>query len=503
MGNDLLDTKSRGSEMKRLRLAAKLTLSFAIIGSLVLLVGWVGWWGVAQSEKIAFHTTQLVESIQKLMEAEIAHLQWMEKVKDFKNNENLVDLDVEKNEAHCRFGKWLKSDDRKRLETEISGVGLLLSKIDATHGKLHASARLFEKNRQSRNIVESYMVFEETAALAGQIQSLMKELKEKTQENLKQLKGRAQNQAGRAKNMVFLGISLGVLLALILGFLLTRSITQPLRRVVAGMNQSAQDVWGAASQVAATGQSFAEGSSAQAAALEETSSSLEQMSSMTKQNAENAYQARGIMAEMKQIVENVNQQMDQMAKAIGEITHSSEETSKIIKTIDEIAFQTNLLALNAAVEAARAGEAGSGFAVVANEVRNLALRAAEAAKNTSGLIENTIQSIKNGSKLTLAAQEAFQKNVAIANRIGKLIDEIAAGSQEQAQGITHISRAMGEIDRVTQQTAEYAGESVSAAEQLKTQAQQLKDFAHELVEVIGQSPTYLRLKRKPGLEEKI
>ena len=156
---------------------------------------------------------------------------------------------------------------------------------------------------------------------------------------------------------------------------------------------------------------------------------------MTSQNADNARQAKTMMGEAQQIVESVNQHMGQMAGAIGEITKSSEETGKIIKTIDEIAFQTNLLALNAAVEAARAGEAGAGFAVVADEVRNLAMRASEAAKNTSALIENTIKAVKKGNELTLATQEAFKRNVGISGKIGKLIDEIAAASQEQAQGV--------------------------------------------------------------------
>jgi methyl-accepting chemotaxis protein len=215
----------------------------------------------------------------------------------------------------------------------------------------------------------------------------------------------------------------------------TRSITWPIHRVVEGLTGGAEQVASASAQITSASHSLAEGTSEQAAGLQETSSSLEEMSSMTSQNADNARQAKTMMGEAQQIVESVNQHMGQMAGAIGEITKSSEETGKIIKTIDEIAFQTNLLALNAAVEAARAGEAGAGFAVVADEVRNLAMRASEAAKNTSALIENTIKAVKKGNELTLATQEAFKRNVGISGKIGKLIDEIAAASQEQAQGV--------------------------------------------------------------------
>ena len=283
-------------------------------------------------------------------------------------------------------------------------------------------------------------------------------------------------------------IIIGGLMALA-GWFLARSTAKPIFKATSLLNQTAAEVKTAAEEIASASESLAEGASEQASSLEETSSSLEEMASMTKQNADNANQAKAMMAETKQIVEKVDRQMNEMAEAITGITKTSEETGKIIKTIDEIAFQTNLLALNAAVEAARAGEAGAGFAVVAGEVRNLALRAADAAKNTNGLIENTIKAVKHGNELTLATREAFKENVANAGKVAQLIDEIAAASQEQSQGIDQINRAVSEMDRVTQQTAASAEESASASEQLTTQAEQMKGYVGDLVASIGGTGT--------------
>lgn len=291
------------------------------------------------------------------------------------------------------------------------------------------------------------------------------------------------------------------LFSLITGIIFTIRLIKPINRVVAGISESAEQVSSASSQVSSSSQHLAEGASEQASSLEETSASLEEMSSMTKRNADNANQARTMMIEAKEVVEKANNQMAQLTEAIGQITRSSEETAKIIKTIDEIAFQTNLLALNAAVEAARAGEAGAGFAVVADEVRNLALRAAEAAKNTSNLIEKTIKAVQNGNGITIATQSAFRANEEISGKIGQLVNDIATASEEQAHGISQVSAAMSEMDRLTQQTAASAEESASAAEELNAQALQMRGYVEELAAVVGGSAevTAAAPNRKPAL----
>jgi methyl-accepting chemotaxis protein len=270
----------------------------------------------------------------------------------------------------------------------------------------------------------------------------------------------------------------------LLVILFSRSISKPIDRAVQGLNDASEQVAAASHQVAQSSQSLAEGASESASSLEETSASLEEMTAMTKNNSDHASEANALMGSAKSIIDKVDKHMSEMAVAITEITKTSEETGKIIKTIDEIAFQTNLLALNAAVEAARAGEAGAGFAVVADEVRSLALRAAEAAKTTNSLIENTVKSIRNGNELTRLTQEAFSENIDISAKVGQLVNEIAAACSEQAQGIDQISKAMSELDKVTQQNAANAEESASASEEMTAQANQMKSIVVEMRDLI-------------------
>jgi methyl-accepting chemotaxis protein len=290
-------------------------------------------------------------------------------------------------------------------------------------------------------------------------------------------------------------IFLGLTILLVLFF--ARSISRPITRVVEGLNDGADQVAAASGQVSASSQSLAEGASEQAASLEETSSSLEEMASMTRQNADHANQANTLMKEITQVVAESNTAMGQLTTSMRDISSASEETSKIIKTIDEIAFQTNLLALNAAVEAARAGEAGAGFAVVADEVRNLAIRAAEAAKNTANLIEGTIKKIKEGTEQVNKAGDAFQLVATSTTRMGELVGEVAAASSEQAQGIDQVNKAVAEMDKVVQQNAANAEESAAASEELNAQAEQMNAYVADLVAVIGGNGKKAGNRRNP------
>ena len=288
-----------------------------------------------------------------------------------------------------------------------------------------------------------------------------------------------------SNRIVIIGVISALVVGIVLALLITRSLTVALRRLADSLSDGADQVAAASDQVSAASQSLAQGASEQAAAVEETSSSLEEMSSMTKQNASNANECKNLGGAAKDGAEKGAEAMDRMSAAINDIKRSSDETAKIVKTIDEIAFQTNLLALNAAVEAARAGDAGKGFAVVAEEVRNLAQRAGEAARNTSALIEASVKNADNGVKISVEVAAALKEIAETARKVNDLSAEVAAASTEQAQGIDQISTAVTQMDSVTQQNAANAEESASASEELSAQAAQLNNMVAELIAMVA------------------
>ncbi len=247
-----------------------------------------------------------------------------------------------------------------------------------------------------------------------------------------------------------------------------------------GQVQAASDqVSSGAQQMAQASQSLAQGASEQASNIEEITSSMQEMGAMTNQNTATAKEALILSRESINTAEKSSESMQKLSEAIQKIKESSDETSKIIKTIDEIAFQTNLLALNAAVEAARAGEAGKGFAVVAEEVRNLAMRSAEAARETSLMIETAINNSDNGVSLNTEVTESLQEMISQVNKIEELVEEISSASNQQKEGIDQVSDAMEQMSNVIQQNSANSEETASVAEELTSQAQVMKEMVSE------------------------
>jgi methyl-accepting chemotaxis protein len=430
-------------------------------------------------------------------------------------------LSVETDHRKCVFGKWLYGGEADAFIKDYPAFGTLVEQIKEPHrliyesagkinaclanndydgpvaivrdeikpnmqkatGALNAMRELagnFEKSRQDA----AEIFVNVTTRNIEKVQGLMHQVSETVEKNMVTEEALLQG-AGRVKTLVTIIGILGLIGGLVIAWFIAKGLVSSMTVIANGMDEGAGQVASAAGQVSAFSQSLAEGSSEQAASIEETSASLEELSSMTRQNADNAGQADSLMKDSGLAVAQANESMAKLTTSMKEISSANEETQKIIKTIDEIAFQTNLLALNAAVEAARAGEAGAGFAVVAEEVRNLALRSAEAAKNTAEMIEGTVTKTQEGSGLAEETGEAFSRVVESASKVGELVGEIAAASNEQAQGLGQINTAVTEMDKVTQQNAATAEECASASEEMSAQAEQMEAMVGELLAMVG------------------
>ena len=236
------------------------------------------------------------------------------------------------------------------------------------------------------------------------------------------------------------------------------------------VSSAAEQVSAASGQIASASQGLASTASEQAASIEEISSSTTEFASMARSTAANTQEALALVERTQQNATEGRRRMERLTEAVQDIRRGSQETSKIVKTIEEIAFQTNLLALNAAVEAARAGDAGRGFAVVAEEVRNLAIRSAEASRNTAALIETSLQSAERGYTLNGEVTQSFEEITTQVQRVARVMEEVATAAEQQSRGVTQINGAVDQLNSTTQQAASNAEESASTAEELSSQA---------------------------------
>jgi methyl-accepting chemotaxis protein len=340
---------------------------------------------------------------------------------------------------------------RANLKALIQDSSLLVQ--SAVDGRLSTRAEANRHQGDFRKIVEG--VNATLDAVLAPIAEATDVLEKLAQRNLTvRVKGDYKGDHARIKEAINASVSA-----------LQESLTQ--------VSEAVDQVAAASGQIASSSQAVAQGASEQASSLEQVSSSLEEMSGMTKQNADNTQHAKTLAQQTKLAADKGSEAMTKMVDAMTKIRVAAEGTAEIIRDINEISFQTNLLALNAAVEAARAGDAGRGFAVVAEEVRNLALRSKDAAKKTEDLIKQSVQLSDNGQVISKEVNGNLLDIVESVGKVTGIIGEITAASQEQARGIDHVTSAMSQMDKVTQQNAANSEESSSAAEELSSQSEQL------------------------------
>ncbi len=347
---------------------------------------------------------------------------------------------------------------------------------------LRISTEAFNKLKNQNEIALAEQMAKNKAVLARQIAEikiLSTALKEKNEAGLEEING------SNAEVFAVTIFGIIVISALLLFFLVKKIVSKPINRMIDSLTNESHTLSATCDRITSTSQSLAATASQQAASIEETAASLEQISSATKQNASHADQADSLMSESNRIIEDANSTMTELNGSMDKISTASEETFKIIKTIDEIAFQTNLLALNAAVEAARAGEAGAGFAVVAEEVRSLALRASTASKNTSELVQGTVGQIGDGLELVKKTNDAFSAVTRSTDEVSSLISRISAASKEQALGIEQVNNAVIEMDKITQQNAASAEDGAAASTEMNVQADQMKKFVEVLTHLVN------------------
>jgi methyl-accepting chemotaxis protein len=392
---------------------------------------------------------------------------------------------------------------KEAVGTEYEYVEELVRELETLSAAADAEDRtvartLTDNVRQSRGVHEQVTILADTARFAEAQQQItqkaapaMKNAEEMAAGLVTRHQGimaRAGTEAATSYRIVegiIIAVAAAALLLSVVGVWIVHGINSSLRSVSHELREGAQLVVDASSQMAVSAQSVSQGASQQAASLEETSASMEEMAAMTRRNAENSHQAASVVAEAAQVVQTANAALADMVNSMSSIKDSSHRVSKIIKTIDEIAFQTNILALNAAVEAARAGEAGMGFAVVADEVRNLAQRSAQAARDTAVLIEEAITSSNEGSQRVQQVANSFGAITSNVTQIKGLVDEVSAASKQQALGIDQVTQTIHQMERVTQTSAATAEESAGTYQQLNAQADVTMSLVKQLESMVG------------------
>ncbi len=470
--------------LKNARLSTKLLGGFIVVALIVAIVAGIGWYGVNSAGKqIDYLTVTIMPSIRNLltMSDALNGIKAAERSLLLPNlSQQLTDRQLSDIPARLTAAEQAMQvyEETPHDDEALRRWGEVKAAWNAWLTDHEQYMGLYQQYAASKNAALATTMLahnlEQEATTVNTTIDLLQDLLEYTKQAADNAKAEANSLAERLTWIVIAGAAVGAVLAVVLGVTLGLSISRPLMQAVGSLGESSEQVAAASEQLSSTSQQIAGGNNELASSVEETSSTLEEASSMVQQNTENTRQAASLAGLAKDAADKGNREMQEMQAAMKEIKKSSDQIAKIVKVVDEIAFQTNILALNAAVEAARAGDVGMGFAVVAEEVRSLAQRSAQAAKDTADIIESNIQLSERGMEVSARAAESLAEITVQARKVNELMDEIAAASQEQAQGIHQINRAITQMEQVTQQNAAGSEEAATAAEELSSQAENMQ-----------------------------
>jgi len=478
--------------MKNWTIGQRITLGFACVIIVALALGGFAYTRLlaihAFSDRIAKESLPAIELVYRAQKNAKDQVQFTYKHIGSDDKQDMTFLDTSM--AALSQDNAKVYDGLEKLITSDKGRALLerVRSMRAENNRIREQVMVI--SRQGTNNVQAYNTARtQFDPVNAQYLASLDNLIDFIRGDVSQASGGIQSAVSISQMGILIGLALASVVGVGVAFVIIRGLAKALTQVTKALDDGAQQVASAASQVSTASQTLAEGASEQAASLEETSSSLEQMASMTKQNSESAHKAEALAKQARAAADKGASDMKHMMGAMEAIKVSSDDIAKIIKTIDEIAFQTNILALNAAVEAARAGEAGMGFAVVAEEVRNLAHRCAEAAKETTGKIEGAITKTGQGVEISSKVVLTLNEILARVCQVDELVAEVAGASREQSQGITQINLAVSQMDKVTQSNAASAEESASAAEELNAQAEAMKESVAQLLKLASNKDT--------------
>ncbi|MBF0353343.1 MAG: CZB domain-containing protein [SAR324 cluster bacterium] len=515
----------------KITIGQKIIGSFSLVMILLIIMIILSETGLHEAQILDEEVDHLTNMERSLTSKIVDHHVWVEAVFKFIIDEQQRTLDVQEDPTRCKLGQWYYGPERQLLEEQFPEMKPLLNSLDRPHQELHKHAttikHLVDKQHPLTVQKGADVLSHDILPVLTEVQSILKELRDQVHTNLEHTIERMnQAQSGTLWLTRVTGIA-GLISGIIGGLLLFRNINGLLLRLVGDLSHTVDVLAASSEEIASSSQMLSSGASQQAASLEETSSSMEEISIQSKENVANASSTTELMRQVVDMVkqtatnaettaivsnsaklsaENGVQSMGEIARAMREIREGSEKITDIIEVINEITHQTKMLATNAAIEAARAGDQGKGFAVVADEVSKLAENSKKAAKEIAGLIRESVRKAEAGNELAQKGEVALQEILKQSRQVSDLIETISSAateqsgqmvigmrsvenirvsSEEQANGVEQINRALVDLDKVTQSNAANAEETASASEELSSQAMGLRDLVEELSRHVG------------------